>query len=320
MSSSGLILVGITLFITISFFVCYPWTRKVFDSYWFYLTIGIIGLVYFVAGRWGFDIANLIQAGGLQGVLNSPSNHLGMQVNNDLDYESSILVSKAFLLDMCPFMCLCLAITFIADPKRKALKVIAPWAIFGGTITLFGGVLFEAIPANMSYAEYIFVGQTDPNNRLYFIMHFYLFVFGIIGLVASQRLSLNDFLYSCIYASLYLIYVKVMVDQTHCAWNATGMVANDWLNGEYKAVYDVLQLGFPAIQAVGYLAVFLVIIIFVLLKTWICYDPYKKIHIIDRIYIKWFPSLSIYAAHADLKWALFQTKVKKAFTPHHKQA
>lgn len=267
-----------------------------------------------MAGRWGLDIANLIQAGGIQNIVHNLTNYNQYDYQLGLNQPSSVLVSKAFLLDMCPFMCLCLALSFIVDKHKKAIKVIAPWAIFGGAITLFGGVLFSELPPHLSLGEYIFVGQTSPNNRLYFIMHFYLFVFGIIGLVSAKRFSINDFLYSCLYASLYLIYVKIMVIYTHCEWNATGMVANDWYRGEYRAVYEVLQLSFPAIQGVSYFGVFLVIVIMILLKSWICFDPAKKINVINPIYIKMFPIIYVWATKTNMRWYLWKAKLKRRFS------
>lgn len=310
MTTIGLILVGFSTFILISFFACYKWTKNFFDSYWFFLTFGIIGLIYFVAGRWGFDIKNLIDAGGVQGICNNILNYEFNNFSNGLNHDSSLLISKALLLDMCPFMCLVMSIAFICDPKRKFVKIISPWCIFGGAITLFGGILFENVPSGLNIAEYIFVGSANPNNRLYFIMHFYLLIIGTIALFASKRFSLNSFLYSCIFASIYLIYVKIMVEVTHCNWNATGMVANDWYgNGEYGTVGDVLKLSFPTIQFVGYAGVFLTIVVLVILKSILCFDMEKRIYIFDEIWLKIFPFLYWWILACSTKYNFFKLKM-----------
>jgi hypothetical protein len=52
----------------------------------------------------------------------------------------SIVVSRGLLLDLCPFCAISLPTLMIIDPTRKSLRVVAPFAIFGGLITLFGGI------------------------------------------------------------------------------------------------------------------------------------------------------------------------------------
>jgi hypothetical protein len=55
-------------------------------------------------------------------------------------YSDGIVVSRGLLLDLCPFCAIALPTLMIIDPSRKTLRIIAPFAIFGGLITLFGGI------------------------------------------------------------------------------------------------------------------------------------------------------------------------------------
>ncbi|MCQ2957014.1 MAG: DUF5378 domain-containing protein [Mycoplasmoidaceae bacterium] len=85
-------------------------------------------------------------------------------------YDQSVQISKAFLLDMCPFAALFMCVSLIADPTRKVARSFAPIALVGGLITI-GSLAFDGeggIP-ELS-AQYIFFGT--QGNECYFIMHF----------------------------------------------------------------------------------------------------------------------------------------------------
>jgi hypothetical protein len=58
-----------------------------------------------------------------------------------VDYPDTV-VSKGMLLDLCPFVAIAMPVLMIVDPSRKLLTIIAPYAIFGGMITLFGELIF----------------------------------------------------------------------------------------------------------------------------------------------------------------------------------
>jgi hypothetical protein len=54
--------------------------------------------------------------------------------------NDDIIVSRGLLLDICPFCAFVISIAVIIDPTRKIAKIIAPFALFGGLITILGGI------------------------------------------------------------------------------------------------------------------------------------------------------------------------------------
>jgi hypothetical protein len=79
--------------------------------------------------------------------------------------------------------------SIVVDPTRKTSQVIAPFAIFGGLITICALDVGGESPEMT--AQYIFVGIT-PNN-LYFMMHFIMVIVGTLVLVSTPRLKTHSF-------------------------------------------------------------------------------------------------------------------------------
>jgi hypothetical protein len=48
-------------------------------------------------------------------------------------------------LDICPFCSFLICAVLIADPTRKLAKITAPFGLFGGLITILGGIGDEMI-------------------------------------------------------------------------------------------------------------------------------------------------------------------------------
>jgi hypothetical protein len=59
------------------------------------------------------------------------------------EYFDSIIFSKGFLLDLCPFCSFCISIALIIDPSRKIANILSYFGIFGGLITYCGGFLIN---------------------------------------------------------------------------------------------------------------------------------------------------------------------------------
>jgi hypothetical protein len=74
--------------------------------------------------------------------------------------DSGIGTSRGLLLDICPFCAFAICVSIITDPTRKLAKIIAPFALFGGLITILGGIGDELALNDGSIAHYIFWGDT----------------------------------------------------------------------------------------------------------------------------------------------------------------
>jgi hypothetical protein len=111
--------------------------RKVLKIYWVWCGLGIFFFAYMFCFRY---LPNIIELAS--GAYKNPNWHApalddnGQLIIVPCTIEKSL--SDVLLLDMCPFMGMVIPILFIFDKKKKILLPIAPWAIFGGALSLFG--------------------------------------------------------------------------------------------------------------------------------------------------------------------------------------
>lgn len=115
MTTLGIGLIVFTICFSLLIIIVLPFLKVKRYSYYIYLVINLAWLIYFLATRWGPYIKNLIDSGGIQYLKDNWS------FLNPANY--SVYVSKALLLDMCPFLGLVLPITIIFDRKWCSLKM-----------------------------------------------------------------------------------------------------------------------------------------------------------------------------------------------------
>lgn len=253
----GLILSLFTILIISSIFLFNNKLKKLFNSYYFYLISSILGLSYFIIFRWTQDLIDLIN-------------------NNERNYAGglSVVKSKVFLLDMCPFLAFLIPVMLIFDKKRQWVPSIAYFAIVGGGITIFGQIMFEKIGVNGSshllkttWWEYIFL------NKLYFLMHFYIFVMAFIIILNSKSLNWYKVLVAHVYAILFFTYVTIMIFAYNIEYNATGLVQNDWIQGgQYEVVGKIFNLPWPGQPILCFILVWIWILIMMCLRNTLVVD------------------------------------------------
>ena len=85
---------------------------------------------------------------------------------------------------MCPFLAVFLPIVLLIDKKRTFAPCLAYFAIVGAGITIFGEIAWVKLEdTNLSWWEYTFF------NKLYFIMHFYIFIMAFIVILNSPSFN-----------------------------------------------------------------------------------------------------------------------------------
>lgn len=220
------------------------WGKKIYSNYLFWIIPNVLFFSYFIIFRFIEDWISF--------------NEIQSNVNNLIegDFYYSIIYSKALLLDLCPFIALVLPLSLIIFKKRSVANIISPFAIFGGLITLFGGVLFDN---NAKFnIEYIFLGY--ENNEIYFFMHAYLLIYGVMVLVTCDNKKFIYILWSHIFALLYFLYILSLSKLLNINWNVTGIVQNDWLSGgQYYLVSNIFKLEFPYVMLISFLLAYLFI-------------------------------------------------------------
>ena len=240
----GLILSLVTIMTIILIFICHKWTYKFFNIYYVNLSIGIVMLSYFLIFRYIPDINLLIE--NKDSLLNG-------------SIRLSLLYSKALLLDMCPLSFVLLSISLIFDKSRSTSKVIAPVALLGGIITIFGEITFynQNDLNDTKWYEFIFVGTINNDgtisNRIYFFMHFFLIVMSLLVILNSKSYTRYSLYGTSLFYVFWFIYMQIIINTLNIKCNATGLVEFDWYYGQYSKVYEIYELDFPYIVIFWYI-------------------------------------------------------------------
>lgn len=255
----GLILALFTLLTSGLIFGFNHKTKRLFNSYYFYLITSIIALIYFIAFRWAWDLKDWIDGNG--------NNYLG---------GLAVVKSKVLLLDMCPFLAVFMPIVLMIDRKRQFAPAIAFFAIVGAGITIFGQIMFEKVGPNGDYDlrnttwwEYIFF------NKLYFIMHFYIFIMALIIILNSISFDWKRIAMAHGYAIAFFTYITIIVFTLDVDQNATGIVENDWIGGQYHILgtfFTNLGLRWPWIPIVAFSLVWIWILLMMLIRNTMVLD------------------------------------------------
>ena len=248
----GLIAALFTLLVTGMIFCFNHKTKRLFNSYTFYLVTSMIALIYFITFRWIWDLKDWINGDG----------------------NNSVVKSKVLLLDMCPFLAVFMPIVLMIDRKRRFVPAIAFFAIVGAGITIFGQVMFEKVGPNgndhlinTTWWEYIFF------NKLYFIMHFYIFIMALIVILNSVSFDKTRVLMAHGYAIAFFTYVIIMVFTLNIDRNATGIVKYDWSqNGQYHVLGEFFNLPWPWTPIVAFSLVWVWILLMMLIRNTMVLD------------------------------------------------
>lgn len=248
MNPAGIGLVLITLAIVIAMIICNKWIRKVTNTYFFWAAIGAFFFIWMLVFRFVPE---------WQEYINTPE-------------KDDLIISRAFLLDACPFFCLATCVSCFADPTRKVARSIAPIALVGGIITI-GALPFDASTwGGPSFtAQYIFLG--DEINPCYFIMHFIQIVIPVGIMLNSPKNGWKGWVLTLLIAITYYVYVGITAKLTGCQSYVSGLNINDWLpSGEYFAVHEIFS--FIPIQAMPYIGIpflYIVASVFTALKDYV---------------------------------------------------
>lgn len=190
-------------------------------------------------------------------------------------YEHSLKISRALLLDMCPFMSLLLSLFSIFDTKGKLNSYIAPFCIFGGAISI--NFIPFSEPDQVINAHYFFVGS--QLNPLYFFMHWYLTVFGILALRRNKSPQLKELIWLHLVAFLFYSYVNLMAYQFNVTYFISGVREYDWIGiGEYSGVSSLVnnKISFPWIMIISFSVVYILIVSSWILRVYLLRFLNKK--------------------------------------------
>lgn len=232
----GLVLTLLTLVFVVAQIVSHRWIKKVTNCYLFWVIIGAFWFIWLCVFRFGPDWTR----------------HADATITNPGGYEDSIIISKAFLLDVCPFAGLAMCFSLMVDPSRKAARALSPIALIGGLITVASLAFDETNNARLT-AQFIFIG--DPENdgmKCYFILHFLQVVLSVGVMLNTPRNGWKGALATFGTIMGYYCYVAIVMAATGCRWNVSGLNLNDWSpDGEYHFVSEIFNIPVKACPYIG---------------------------------------------------------------------
>ena len=201
-------------------------------------------------------------------------------INN---YEQSIIISKALLLDISPAVGLLLPFSLIFDPSRTFARFICPLALISGSTTIFIQMPFDNnFVKELDFqwtAKWIFIG--GEGNEIYFLLHVINFLLPISIYLNTPKGKLLFFvLGSFIFTLSFYFYVFLCKTITGCQWNISGLGKNDWCDehGEYNAVVSITKLP----------VVICILIVYILLFVFIFFFCYIKYSLTNKFWWKYY--------------------------------
>lgn len=229
----GFVLTLLTcIFVTLQI-VSHKWIKKVTNCYFFWAAIGAFWFIWLCVFRFGPDWVR----------------YSDWHIVSPGSYEDSFVISKAFLLDVCPFAVIGMCISLMADPSRKAARALAPISLIGGAITVVSIAFDESVGAQLT-AQFIFIG--DDVNKCYFIMHFLQVVLAVGVMLNTPKNGWKGTLATFGTIVGYYCYVGIVMAATGCRWNVSGLSYNDWSpEGEYHFVAEIFNIPYKVCPYIG---------------------------------------------------------------------
>lgn len=192
---------------------------KLVNSYWFWFSIGLFGLIYFIGFRWSFDLEKLININN------------NINVYGNVNQQISFLKSRVLLLDFCPFVYVATCLFLMFDKKRNYYKLIAQYGLIGGLLNLFF-VFLSVDLEGMNFFEYFFIGSNK--ERLWFFSHFYLIIVSFLMLINIKTYSKWDFIASMIFIYGFLFTALIISKIWNITNNVSGLVNNDYFSDKFN--------------------------------------------------------------------------------------
>ncbi len=175
-------------------------------------------------------------------------------VNDDNGtFAVSIRHSRLLLLDICPFFAVFGGLGLMISKNKLIIRSMAPIALFGGLITLYGELFRLANQYTGKDEAYNFIFVGIGNDQIYFILHVMTTTVSLMLMCWTTKWTPRDFLNQYLFIGLYVTYILVCTQlDRKILNNANGILTADWyIGGEYQSVAKILKIPFPTVIPVG---------------------------------------------------------------------
>lgn len=215
-SQAGIIIVVLTWAIVGLEIGVNKYCRKVTNTYWFWLTWSLFYIIYCICICWK-DYWNLYA-------------HIDIPTPSTDDWKISSLISKAFMLNLCPLLNFLLPVSLIADPSRKAARSFAPIAILTSSLNLFFSIL-RSDSTELTW-QYIFLGTSgNLYPDLFYFGHAMNLFLAVAIMLNTPRLGWKGLVgtYGAL-GGMYL-YIVPTTYATGCLYECAGVRPLDFSGG-----------------------------------------------------------------------------------------
>ncbi len=203
------------------------WIKKITNTYWLWLLIGVIYLIYCISVCWWRHWSNISVA--------------QIPWGTPLSNADSSTVSLAFMLNICPFANFALCVTLVSDPSRKAARVVAPIALVSSIFVLFVNILPDS-KATFSW-QYIFFG-TEEHPDTHYSGHVINMLISLGVLLNTPKLGWKGTVGAFSYTAGFYAYTATVAYSTGAQCYVSGVNPKDFIEGTYK-IFDKLFPGHP---------------------------------------------------------------------------
>lgn len=252
---------SIILLIAIAMILTNKFLKKWLNFYFFWLGLSLLIIGWFIAFRFSHSWKIYHHYLHDKSIIKDP-------INN---YEQSIIISKALLLDISPAVGLLLPLSLIFDPSRTFARFICPLSLISGVTTIFIQMPFDSnFISELDFqwnAKWIFIG--GEGNEIYFLLHAINFLLPIGVYLNTPKGKISFFvLWGIIFTLLFYFYVFLCTTITGCRWNISGLGKNDWCDerGEYHTVVSLTKLPVAICIPSVYILLFVFIFLFCYVK------------------------------------------------------
>lgn len=189
------------------------------------------------------------------------------------EWLHSYVYSNVLVTPLCQMMGLVFPTTIMLSYKRDFASFVAPWAMLGGAVTVYGGIVAD--PAIHVTVPFIFYDQ-----GWFFGYHFFIMTTGLAWFVYCNRFNLVRFGYTYLFIILYVIYINIVAPSFNIQYFTTGLTAHDLaVGGSYAIVSEMLidtSLTFPGNAALMIWVFATLVIIFIAIKNLVHGRWWKK--------------------------------------------
>lgn len=213
----ALIMMIIGIFVFISTVIFNAPINKVFQKRLNLMILGIVGLIFFIAGKYVWYIIAAINK-------EAPITLIDISINHE--FWDNLRITNLALISFPDLLVLLISLAFVFDKTKNVAKVMAPYGLFFGLVYLLCSTFIYTDTSyvasfNLSWVNFIFEG--DGITRMPSITFIFLTFISLVSIITCREYSRWSMFSSIVFGGL--IYTYSCVFQLFYDVGADGVTA-----------------------------------------------------------------------------------------------